>query len=207
MSPWTAHVIYALAWASFGAGHSALATPAARAWMKDRFGRAYRLVYNAVATAHILAVVGIGWVVLEPSPGFGLPLWAVGGMTFLSLAGMVLFLWSLTFYDTGLLMGTRQWRAGLQTDESEPLTTSGPHRLVRHPLYATGFLILWGRAVDPLGLATAVWASAYLVVGTLFEERKLLRHYGPAYAAYRQRVPMFLPWRGLTAPPTPGNGS
>lgn len=212
-APWTAHILYALAWASFGAGHSALATSAARAWMRARFGRAYRLVYNAVALVHILAVGAAGWLLLDPLPDFTLPLWAAAAMTAVSLAGGVLFLWSLTFYDTGLLLGTRQWREGLQADEAEPLTLRGPHRLVRHPLYAAGFLILWGRVVDPLGLATAVWASAYLVIGARFEERKLLRHYGPAYAAYRRRVPMFLPWKGWTresdptGPPTPGIGA
>jgi len=201
MTPWHAHLLYALAWVSFGAGHSLLATPAARAWMQDRFGRAYRLAYNGIAVIHLLAVLAVGHGLLGPLPGFGLPAWTIGGLTALSLVGAVLFLWSLRFYDTGLLTGLRQWREGLQSDESEPLSLSGPHRLVRHPLYATGFLILWGRALDPLGLATAVWASLYLVIGAAFEERKLLRHYGAAYAAYRRRVPAFVPWKGITPPP------
>ena len=47
-----------------------------------------------------------------------------------------------------------------------------------------------------LGLATAVWGSAYLVIGTAFEERKLRRLYGQAYEDYRARVPAFVPWKG-----------
>ncbi len=203
MSPWQAQILYALAWLSFGAGQSLLATAGAHRRMTDWFGRAYRLVYNGVAAVHLLAVLAVGHGLVGPEAGFALPAWAEAALAALALIGGVLFLVSLRYYDTGLLTGLRQWREGPRGDESEPLTLTGPHRLVRHPLYATGFLILWGRAVDPLGLATAVWVSLYLVIGAAFEERKLLRRHGAAYAAYRRRVPAFVPWRGIMPPPTP----
>jgi protein-S-isoprenylcysteine O-methyltransferase Ste14 len=81
-------------------------------------------------------------------------------------------------------------------DAPEPLRLDGPHRFVRHPLYTALFLVLWGRAFDEAMIATAVWGSLYLIVGTRFEERKLLRLHGAAYARYRARVPAFLPWKG-----------
>lgn len=199
------HALYALAWVSFGAGHSLLAAPAGRYWLTTRFGPAHRLAYNAVALIHVTAVWAVGWRTLGPaSPSFTLPvslIWVQHGLFVVGVGALVL---SLRSYDIGRLLGTAQVRAA-RTDtglpEDEPLRLDGPHRWVRHPLYLAGFMILWGRAVDPFGLATAVWGSAYLVVGTVFEERKLLRLYGAAYADYRRCVPMFLPWKGRAWPP------
>ncbi len=78
----------------------------------------------------------------------------------------------------------------------EPLVTHGVHRYVRHPLYTAMFLVFWGRAFDEAALMTAAWATLYLLIGTRFEERKLLEIYGADYARYSAAVPRFLPLRG-----------
>ena len=84
-------------------------------------------------------------------------------------------------------------------EPDEGLRIDGLHRYVRHPLYSGLFLMLWGHAQTEFALATAFWGSVYLVIGTLFEERRLIARYGQAYAAYRSRVPAFVPWRGKSA--------
>ena len=76
------------------------------------------------------------------------------------------------------------------------MIVSGFHAYVRHPLYAAGFLIFWGAAWTDLALATALWASFYLVIGSRFEERRLKQLYGGHYHAHRNRVPAFFSWRG-----------
>ena len=78
----------------------------------------------------------------------------------------------------------------------EPLATGGLNAFVRHPLYSGLFLVLWARVSNDLTLATALWGSLYLVIGSRFEERRLLRVYGEAYARYRAAVPAFVPWKG-----------
>ncbi|MDE0705474.1 MAG: isoprenylcysteine carboxylmethyltransferase family protein [Rhodospirillaceae bacterium] len=78
----------------------------------------------------------------------------------------------------------------------EPLVTHGVHRYVRHPLYTAMFLVFWGRAFDEAALMTAVWGTLYLLIGTRFEERKLMDIYGADYARYSAAVPRFLPLRG-----------
>jgi len=76
------------------------------------------------------------------------------------------------------------------------LRVDGLHRYVRHPLYSAVFLVLWGAVWSPLGLMTAFFGSIYLVIGAWLEERRLIARYGDDYAAYRARVPAFIPWRG-----------
>lgn len=189
------HVLYALAWLSFGAGHSLFAAARGHGWLVRRCGRFHRLAYNAIAVVHLAAVGAVGWGLLGDRPAFALPRPVVWAMTALAVAGVVGLIVFLRAYDPGRLLGTAQMH-GAGEDADEPLRLDGIHRWVRHPLYLAGFLVLWGRAVDPLGLATAVWASAYLVIGSVYEERKLLARFGEPYADYRRCVPRFIPWKG-----------
>ena len=184
---------------SFAVGHSLLAAPAVQARLRPSLGAAYRLVYNVVAAVHLLVVMGVGRLALGDLAAFDLPNWMRIAMGVVSLAGVAVLIAGLRGYDLSRFGGVAQLRAaraGRHLPEDEPLRLDGLHRYVRHPLYLGGMLVLWGLASDPLGLATAAWGSLYLVVGPWFEERKLLRLYGQAYAEYRAKVPAFLPWRG-----------
>lgn len=194
------HLIAAAAWILFGAVHSLLAAERVKRALAARLGGAVRLAYNLFAVAHLALTwwLAEGWAGAAAGAFDRPPALAVGqGVAF--TLGLGLMLVGLRGYDLGRFSGLAQWRAarrGTALTDDEPLRVDGLHRYVRHPLYTAGFLLLWGRVADPASLSTALWTSLYLVVGTLFEERKLLRLYGSAYARYRARVPMYLPWRG-----------
>lgn len=199
MSMIAAQLVYALAWFGFGLGHSLLAGVRAKALLTPALGPYYRLTYNLLAAVHISAVWLLGrWLLGDAAP-FALSGAARAGMTGLSVLGIAILLLALRGYDLGRLAGTtqiRNHRLGTPEPEDEPLRTDGFHAWVRHPLYAGAYLILWGNALDSFALATAIWGSAYLAIGTMFEERRLLKLYGEAYRRYRAQVPAVLPWRG-----------
>lgn len=199
MSWLAAHSLYALAWLSFGAGHSLLASAAVKRRQRPVLGLFYRLAYNLFATLHIALVLALGRYLLSGGGGWALAPAVEFALDALFVAGVAAFLAALPGYDLGRLAGTRQIRnhfAGISEPEDEPLRRDGLHRFVRHPLYAASFPILWGRVDDDLTLATALWGSTYLLIGAWLEERRLLALYGAAYAAYRARVPAFVPWKG-----------
>jgi protein-S-isoprenylcysteine O-methyltransferase Ste14 len=189
MSP---HLLYALAWVSFGLVHSGLARPAAICWLRGLVGGWQRLTYNLIALAHLAVVLLFGRSLLGTDPPdvplFGVVRVLLGGVTFVGLAIVVGGVWQ---HKLIRFLGLR-----LQTDaEAEaPLQTGGFYRWVRHPIYFGALLVVWGLAQSPLGLATACWATLYTLVGTLFEERDLAAKYGAAYRDFQQRVPMLIPW-------------
>ena len=97
--------------------------------------------------------------------------------------------------QTGLLdfAGLRQLFK-LPGDRSAELVTGGLYRYVRHPLYTAGLVFLWFSPEMSINLlALFVGLSAYLVIGALFEERKLVRQYGQVYLDYRRVTPMLIP--------------
>lgn len=193
------HLLYAALWLSFGLGHSLLADARIKARLKPFFRAGYRLAYNLFAVFHVALVIGVGWWLLGDDAAFAreAPLRILQETA--SLLGAGVFVVALFGYDLGRFAGTAQLRASAQgkfLDDEEPLRLSGLHRYVRHPIYTGAFLVLWGRVQDEFSLATALWASLYLVIGARFEERRLLARFGEGYARYRTAVPAFLPWKG-----------
>ena len=73
--------------------------------------------------------------------------------------------------------------------------TGGLYRWVRHPLYTCSLLLLWLVPTMTWNLlALAIGLTVYILMGIVFEERKLLREFGPAYAEYRRRTPGLIPF-------------
>lgn len=91
------------------------------------------------------------------------------------------------------------WRLDPALAPDHTLTTTGPYRRLRHPIY--GAFLLWGVANwlywPTPGLAVAV---ALLVPVTAVrcrqEERQLLDRYGDTYAAYMRQAGRWLPGPG-----------
>ncbi len=191
-------LIYALLWLSFGFIHSLLARASIKRLLRPLFGRAYRINYNLFSTLHIGLVIIGGQIILgENSVKFevadSLALLAIAS----ELLGIVVILFSLTQYDTGLFSGLKQLSAGDElSDDEEPLHITGMHRYVRHPIYLGAYLYFLGGAVSEFGMQTAIWGCLYLLIGTWFEERSLVTQYGNAYIEYRQKVPAIFPFKG-----------
>lgn len=187
-------LLYSLLWAGFGAGHSALAAPAGRRLLVRIAGAADRLAYNAIALAHLAIVLGIGRFLFAGTE-FAVPGWVHGTGLAVAACGAAVLAIAGRSYDLGRFAGWAQFRAGVAEAKgaTEPLATGGLNAVVRHPLYLGLLLVLWGGATSPFRLATAIAATAYILVGIRFEERNLVRIYGDAYHAYRARVPMLVP--------------
>ena len=112
------------------------------------------------------------------------------------LAGVAVIYAGARRYDQRVFFGLAQIRSRGKDAAGEKIafSRSGILGRIRHPYYSGGivFLLFWGD-VTSVTVITRVVLIAYLVIGTVIEERKLLLEYGEEYESYRQSVPMFLP--------------
>ena len=180
--------------ALWGIVHSLLASVGVKNFLRrilgDRFMKFYRLLYNVFAVVSIAPVLYL-MISLPDKTLYQVPTpW-----NYFMLAGQglsVLFLF-VAVLQTDLLSfaGLRQL---VQEERAGNLVTSGLYRAVRHPLYTFSLLILW---LSPsMSMNSFIVYSAltmYILIGIVFEERKLLREYGQVYAEYRSSTPMLFP--------------
>ena len=180
----------------YGVVHSLLAFPRAKALARRWFGPAadrwYRLGYNLFGVISFLPVLALP-ALLPDQTLYTIPTpWS-----YLALAGQAA---AVVMLAVGV-MQTGAWKfLGLQQafapeNQSPPrLVLTGLYRWVRHPLYTAGLLFIWLIPVMTANLlALNIGLTIYLIVGALFEERKLVREFGEAYLQYRKVTPMLIP--------------
>lgn len=110
--------------------------------------------------------------------------------------GIFLFALGLTFAVWARVHIGRNWGTPMMERAEPELVTSGPYRLVRHPIY-TGFL------VGGIGTAVALswwWLAAVALAGVYFiysarvEERYLTDEFPDSYPVYKHATKMLLPF-------------
>jgi protein-S-isoprenylcysteine O-methyltransferase Ste14 len=118
-----------------------------------------------------------------------LPLALSGG--FLALAGAALVLRSRTELGSA-------WSLVPKADQGTGLVTTGPYRLVRHPIYLGLALLATGQALA-FGSWPALMSVLFGIVPTFAwraraEEQLLSRAFGERYAVYQKQTKMIIPY-------------
>jgi protein-S-isoprenylcysteine O-methyltransferase Ste14 len=83
------------------------------------------------------------------------------------------------------------------SQKQEPeLVTSGPYRLVRHPIYSGILIAGIGTAVgiNWSYLVVVALAGAYFIYSATVEERYLATEFPDAYPGYRRSTKMLIPY-------------
>lgn len=181
-------VILLFALALWGVIHSVLAS----SFAKDMLGGAsfYRLGYNIFAVLSFAPILYLTTVLPDR------PLYQVSAPWSTLMRGgqaLALLMLIIAFLQTDSLsfVGLRQL---FEAENSGQLVTRGLYKVVRHPLYTFSLLFIWLSPTVSLNLLTFyVGVTFYTLVGAYFEERKLLREFGHAYAEYRRVTPMLIP--------------
>ena len=188
----------ALGWVLYAAFHSLTASTACKDMVQRRwpdFFARYRLLYNLLSLALLLPLAFLS--LRTPGP----QLWAwSGGLAWLinGLAALALlsFLKGGSAYDLTAFLGPRPALAA-----GPPRLVISPwHRFVRHPWYTLGLVLIWTRDMNAASFVSAEAITLYFVIGSRFEEHKLVAEFGDRYREYQRKVPRLipLPWRVLS---------
>jgi protein-S-isoprenylcysteine O-methyltransferase Ste14 len=193
--------------ALWGAVHSWMASLGFKGLVRRAFGdgisRLYRLVYNlfsVLSLAPILLLLRL----LPDTLLYTVPPPWVFFMLVGQLAAILCIIVTVLQVDAASFIGLRQL---FGTEGPSQLVTGGFYRWIRHPLYLFGLLILWLTPIMTLNLLIVYLSlTAYLIIGAMFEERKLLREFGSAYAEYKARTPMIIPLPRASEKSPPNSG-
>jgi protein-S-isoprenylcysteine O-methyltransferase Ste14 len=148
------------------------------------WSRELRIRLVIVAAAVIAARVGA-----FRGHGLNTDVWRAG-------IGLVLFGCGLLFAVWARVHIGRNWGTPMTRKDEPELVTSGPYRLVRHPIYSgilaagigTAVALSWWWLVA-LGLA-----AIYFLYAATVEERFLTAQFPDAYPTYRRSTRMLVPF-------------
>lgn len=121
---------------------------------------------------------------------------AVNTDPWLACLGLALFALGLGFAIWARMHIGRNWGTPMMEKTEPELVTSGPYRLVRHPIYS-------GMLVAGIGTAIALswwWLTAVALAGVYFlysarvEERYLTDEFPDTYPTYKRSTKMLLPF-------------
>lgn len=186
----------------FGLVHSIMARPGfKRVWTRVIPPAAERATY-VLQSSVLLGLIFLYW---QP---INLTIWQVQGVASYAVlvvfgAGLGIIAIATILLDHFEFTGLRQaWdNLGNAPARQSQFRTPLLYRIVRHPLQLGIVMVMFAvphMTVD--GLLFALVMLGYILIGLRFEERALLREFGPAYRAYQRLVPMLLPRLSLRIP-------
>ena len=117
----------------------------------------------------------------------------------LDMAGLAFLLGGAAFNIFGRFYLSRNWGDNIKIYTDHFLVTTGPYRLVRHPLYASLMWMFGGGALvyrNYLALLLDVLVFVPMMTWRARQEEQMLIKEFPDYAAYSSRTGMFFPKLG-----------
>ncbi len=177
--------------------HSGMIRKSSQSWSARFVEEKYHGALFTIASSILLLLLIVFWqksyFVLASAQG-GIR-WLLRAIFALSVFG---FFWGIRSLGSLDMFGLDPIRKGMQGATVTPrrFRVRGPYRWVRHPLYLFCLLMIWScpdLTADRL-LFNLLW-TAWILVGTILEERDLVALFGEDYRVYQTEVPMLIPHR------------
>jgi protein-S-isoprenylcysteine O-methyltransferase Ste14 len=193
-------VLFAL----FGYSHSLLASRKFKEKLAQNIGDKiafYRLFYNLISVISFAALI-----IITPKPEFiiyDLPNPYDLVMFAIQIIGLAGFIWAVLVIDGMEFLGLKQIKRYIhgtydksELDEHSELLIKGPFKFCRHPIYFFSILILVFSPVMNLWyLIILINIIIYFYIGSIYEERKLVKIFGVQYSKYQNEVPRIIPYK------------
>lgn len=186
----------------FGYIHSFLASLKVKEFIKQQFGNAiafYRLIYN------IFSLVSL-YLIWEYAPHPSLKIYKLNPpfdylVLIPQLISLIGIIWCFKYICFKEFLGLSQIERFLNKEYSEndldekmTFRIEGPYKYSRHPIYFFSIAFLVFRAeMDLFYLTMFTTFIIYFYIGSVYEEKKLIRIFGKVYEDYQKEVPRIFP--------------
>jgi len=197
------YILLSLLWIAYCVAHSALISITVTDFLRRALGnkyRFYRLFFNVFSLGTLVPLLMYSysghW---KTEPLFSWAGLRIVQYSLIALA-VILLLTAARHYNMLQFLGIKQIlqeKSGGAMTASGEFDSSGVLGVIRHPWYLGVFLLLWATDITLGKLIINLVLSAYLVIGTFLEERKLVLEFGDKYRVYQHRVSMFIPLKWL----------
>ncbi|MEQ6123652.1 isoprenylcysteine carboxylmethyltransferase family protein [Pseudotenacibaculum sp. MALMAid0570] len=181
----------------FGVPHSIMARKPFKKFITQYMPKPIERSTYVLTAGVLLAILVWFW---EPMGGI---VWSIAPKTigYYTLYALFFTGWIILFISTFLinhfdLFGLRQTYLELVNKPYTDLNFKvySFYKYVRHPLYLGGIIGVWATPhMTVTHLVFAILITSYFVVGTLFEERDLIKEFGDTYRKYQKKTPMLIP--------------
>jgi protein-S-isoprenylcysteine O-methyltransferase Ste14 len=177
--------------------HSGMIRRSFRSRLSRRVPSECTAAIYAIASGLALSVLMILWQPTEVTlySIHGPVRWVLRGVFVASILGFVWGIRALRSLDAFGVEPLENLLHGRPLRET-PLTIRGPYQWVRHPLYLFVLAMLWSNPDVPTDrLVLNASFTAWIVIGSILEERDLVADFGDDYRRYQTQVPMLMPTR------------
>lgn len=200
------YIVPSLIFFIFCGSHSLFASVSFKKWLFGYFPGFkpyYRLSYNLLAVLILAA-----WLISLPPDT---TIYRVEGFWFIALvllqiSALILAIISLAGHGM-TFFGVTQLKQYLSADKypnylDEPergqFIKDGMYAYMRHPLYTFSMIVLMASPIMTYNLLfIIVCVALYFWIGSIFEERNLVKRFGSDYKTYQKEIPRFIPWKFL----------
>jgi methanethiol S-methyltransferase len=152
----------------------------------------YRITYNVFSFISFIPIVYLV-MVLKDRLIYTIPYpWILISSSFQIVA---VFLMIVGFRQSGIIkfLGLDFFNKR-DSNKNDQMITKGLYRIVRHPLYFLGLVVVWLNPFMTINRMTlSVGLTIYVVIGAFFEEKRLEKYFGDDYRNYKSRTPMLIP--------------
>jgi protein-S-isoprenylcysteine O-methyltransferase Ste14 len=187
------YLVIVLASTLFGIQHSGVSSLGVKERIIDRWGKTgYANLFTATSILTLLiAFLSMNfwnWLYFITEPALVQPILLIIGVI-LGIAGGIIAMRASQVISVSTV-------ADMRTDRKAELVTDGIYARVRHPLYLATVIAFGALAFlypFPVVIVFALSMIAYTMIGALFEERKLLLHYGDEYRDYKKQAGFIIP--------------
>ncbi|MBZ0199148.1 MAG: hypothetical protein K8H86_04720 [Ignavibacteriaceae bacterium] len=195
-------LIIILSFTLFGVLHSYLASLKVKQYLANRLGKHmafYRIFYNVISFVMVYFIYD-----LTPRPDVQLYSLSTPFDIIImipQLLSIVGLLWTLKYFSGREFLGINQvfrWFYDeydtKELDEHLTLRIGGPYKYTRHPIYFFSITLLLFRAeMNLYYLIFLICIALYFLIGSIYEEKKLVIMFGDAYSNYQKKVPRIIP--------------